>query len=101
MHAHVFAPEAPYVLAATTVAFFVELAAQHADQRALQPQQVMNAKECKYADQQAGHEDPDDVDGKDIVGVSRIIMRIECGKRRRDTFMTVAAGLQDVVRMNT
>ena len=75
-----------------------ELAAQPADEGALQPQQVVQAEEAEHAEQQGGHADPDQVDVEVALRVRRVGVRVEAQERRVDVRVAGAAGLGQVGR---
>ncbi len=80
----------------------LELAAQAADQRALQPQQCMQAEEAEHAEQQQRHEQVDVVHPWVLRSVHRIAVRHEGQERRVDLAFVAAAraaGGREVVRM--
>ena len=62
----------------------LELAAQAADQRALQPQRRVQAEEAEHAEQQQRHEDVDVVDPRVLVPVHRVAVRDERQERGVD-----------------
>ena len=78
----------------------LELAAQAANQRALQPQQHVQAEEPEDAEQQQRHEQVDVVHPRVLVPVHRVAVRNECQERSVDLAgMAVAraAGRRQVV----
>ena len=77
-----------------------ELAAQLADEGALQPQQVVQAEEAEHAEQQAGHAQPDQVDVEIAFRVRRVGVRVEGQERRIDVRVAGAAGLGQVGRVD-
>lgn len=60
----------------------------------------MNTKESKNTDQQTDHEYPNDVNGKVVVGIGRIVMRVERRERLGDVLVTLAASREPVIRMH-
>ncbi len=100
VRADVFAPKATNPLPAGGAPLFLELAAHDADERALQPEQVVYAEKCENPDQQADHEHPNDVDRIVVVRVGRIVVRIVGRKRLGDVLVTFAAGRHSIVRID-
>ena len=74
MHANLHAAEAAHVRAVAVVPE-LELAAQLADQGALQPQQAVQPEEAEHAQQQPGHADVDPVHVGVAAGVGGVGVR--------------------------
>ena len=69
----------------------LELAAQPADQGALQPQRHVQAEEPEHAEQQQRHEQVDVVDPRVLVPVHRVAVRDEGQERSVDLALVAAA----------